>query len=202
MSHRIDSIAALEAIYDTPPSEAALVKVTPGLTPAYRAWIEQSRFCVLTTIGPEGTDGSPRGDEGPVCHIADDRTLLMPDWRGNNRVDSLRNIVRDGRVSLLFLVPGSSNLVRVNGTAHLTVAPDALALFRRDDVLPRTVIVIAVAEVYSQCSRAIIRAGLWTTGDASAGLPSAGRMIEDAKAGFDAARYDAEWPARAARTMW
>ena len=202
MTHRIDSIAALETIYATPPSEAALVKVTPGLTPAYRAWIERSRFCVLTTVGPEGTDGSPRGDEGPVCLVADDRTLLLPDWHGNNRVDSLRNIVRDGRVSLMFMIPGSTSVIRVNGTAHLTTAPDALARFDRDGTLPRTVIVIALAEVYAQCARAILRAGLWTTGDTSLGLPSVGQMIEDAKAGFDAARYDAEWPARAARTMW
>ena len=86
MTHRGVDIAALEALYGQP-AEASLIKVTDDLTPQYRRWIGASRFCVLSTIGPEGTDGSPRGDEGSVVHIADDRTLLLPDWRGNNRMD-------------------------------------------------------------------------------------------------------------------
>ena len=98
MMHQVSDIAALEALYG-PPAEASLIKVTDYLTPEYRTWIGASRFCVLSTIGPEGTDGSPRGDDGPVVRIADDRTLLLPDWRGNNRMDSLRNIVRWPRQS-------------------------------------------------------------------------------------------------------
>lgn len=198
--HKVQDIAGLEALYGQPP-EAALIKVTDHLTPEYRGWIASSRFCVLSTIGPEGTDGSPRGDEGPVVTIRDDRTLLMPDWRGNNRMDSLRNIVRDGRVSLLFLIAGSTTAMRVNGTAHLTIDPDVLAGFARREGLPRTVIVVAIAEVYSQCARALIRANLWA-GDESAGLPTAGGMLRGAKAGFDGAAYDADWPDRAARSMW
>ena len=200
MTHRVADIAALEALYGQP-AEASLIKVTDDLTPEYRRWIGASRFCVLSTIGPEGTDGSPRGDEGPVVHIADDRTLLLPDWRGNNRMDSLRNIVRDGRVSLLFLIAGSTTAMRVNGTAHLSVDPDLLARFTRKEGQPRTVIVIAVAEAYSQCARALIRAGIWGRDD-TAGLPSVGDMLRGVKAGFDGAGYDADWPGRAARTMW
>ena len=202
MSGKVESIAALEAIYDLPPAEAAVAKVTPALTPSYRAWIERARFCVLTTVGPGGTDGSPRGDDGPVVRVADDRTLLMPDWRGNNRIDSLRNIVADGRVSLLFLIPGSTNAMRVNGRAELSADPALLAGFAREGVLPRTVIVVHVAEVYSQCARAIIRSGLWTRGDDSAGLPTVGQMLADAKAGFDGAAYDAGWAVRARGSMW
>lgn len=200
MMHQVSDIAALEALYG-PPAEASLIKVTAYLTPEYRLWIMASRFCVLSTIGPEGTDGSPRGDDGPVVRIADDRTLLLPDWRGNNRMDSLRNIVRDGRVSLMFLIPGSTTAMRVNGAAHLSVDPDLLAGFARKEGLPRTVIVIAITEVYSQCARALIRAGLWGK-DETAGLPTVGDMLRGVKAGFDGAGYDADWPGRAARTMW
>ncbi len=197
----ITDLPALHAHYGTP-GEASTVKVTPRLTPAYRAFVERSRFCVLTTVGPEGTDGSPRGDEGPVVTILDDATLALPDWRGNDRVDSLRNIVRDGRVSLMFLIPGSHNAMRINGTARLT-ANDALrGRFEKDGKRPRTVIVIAIAEVYSQCARALIRAGLWQ-GDQSQGLPTVGDMLREITEGvIDGTAYDANWPGRAAGTMW
>ena len=113
----------------------------------------------------------------------------------------MRNIVRDGRVSLLFLIAGSTTAMRVNGTAHLSVDPDLLARFTRKEGQPRTVIVIEVAEAYSQCARALIRAGIWGRDD-SAGLPTVGDMLRGVKAGFDGAGYDADWPGRAARTMW
>lgn len=198
----VQDIAALDAIYDVAPVEGAMIKVTPRLTAPYAAWIAAARFCILTTVGPEGTDGSPRGDDGPVVRIVDDRTLWLPDWRGNNRVDSLRNIVRDGRVSLMFMVPGSANVMRVNGRAVLTDDPEVLAAFDRDGARPRTVIVVTLSEVYPQCARAILRARLWSGADDSAGLPSVGQMMEAIKADFAGAVYDAEWPGRAARTMW
>jgi len=198
---RIDSVAALEALYGAP-GEAARVKVTDRLIPSYRRWIEASRFCVISTVGPEGTDGSPRGDAGPVVRVADARTLYLPDWRGNNRIDTLRNIVRDGRVSLMFLVPGSNNVIRVNGRAVVSDDPALVGSFEIDGRHPRTVIVIAIAEVYSQCARALMRAGLWSGADLSTGLPSVGDMLAEAKAGFDGAAYDAAWPARAEQTLW
>ena len=197
----ITDIAALEALYGRP-GEAALLKVADRLTPAYRTWIGAARFCILSTVGPEGTDASPRGDDGPVVLELDERTLALPDWRGNNRLDSLRNIVRDGRVSLMFMVPGSANVIRVNGTAILTDDEAVRDRFAKDGVRPATVIVVSLAEVYSQCARAILRSRLWTAGDESAGLPSVGEMLAEMKAGFDGAAYDAEWPGRAARTMW
>jgi hypothetical protein len=198
----IETLDDLHALYGTP-AHPAVAKVTPRLTPAYRAWIERSRFCVLSTVGPEGTDGSPRGDEGAVVQVADDRTLLMPDWKGNERIDSLRNILRDGRVSLLFLIPGSTGAMRVNGTARLTADPAMLARFERQGRNPRTVIVITVAEVYSQCSRALQRSALWTEGDRSAGLPSVGDMLRDATGGgIDGAAYDAERATRVNSGMW
>lgn len=199
---RIESLEDLHALYGQP-AEVSLRKVADRLTPTYRTWIERATFCVVSTVGPEGTDGSPRGDTGPVVKVADSRMLLLPDWHGNNRIDSLRNIVRDGRISLLFLIPGSNNAMRVNGTAVLSASPEALAAFDRDGKRPRSVIVVTVAEVYSQCARALIRSGLWTSGDQSQGLPTVGDMMRDMTDGtFDGAAYDADWHSRAAKTMW
>lgn len=179
-----------------------MLKVTRRLTPAYARWIGASRFCVLSTVGPEGTDGTPRGDDGPVVQVADPGTLLMPDWRGNNRVDSLRNIVRDGRVSLAFLVSGSNSVMRVNGTARLSADPALRGRFTQGGQHPRLVIVIAVAEVYVQCARALVRSGIWNRDD-STDLPSVGEMMTEITQGaFDGAAYDRDWPGRAAQTLW
>ena len=197
----IADIATLESLYGTP-GEASLIKVADRLTPLYSKWIMASRFCVVSTVGPDGTDGSPRGDDGPVVQIQDPKTLLLPDWRGNNRMDTLRNIVADGRISLMFMVPGSNNVVRLNGTAVLSRSLELLNRFSDKGRLPRSVAVITVAEVYSQCARAVMRADLWQGEDATAGLPSVGDLLAEQKAGFDGAAYDAAWAPRAAKTMW
>lgn len=197
----IDTIESLEALYGTP-GAASLCKVADHLTPLYRAWIMRSRFVVLTTVGPDGTDGSPRGDDGPVVLELDPRTLAMPDWRGNQRLDSLRNIVADGRVSLLFMVPGSNTVVRVNGTARLTADPAMRHRFEQKGRHPATVIIITIDEVYTQCARAVMRAGLWSRNDAK-GLPTPGDILAEVSSGEEGgAAYDAAWPARAAKTMW
>lgn len=132
----IESTEALEALYDAP-VPAALTKVVHRMTPLYRQWIAASRFVVLSTVGPDGTDATPRGDDGPVVRVVDARTLWLPDWRGNNRLDSLRNILRDGRVSLMFMVPGSQNVVRVNGRAVVTADPDITGTFEQRSKHPR-----------------------------------------------------------------
>ena len=199
--HWISTLDDLHSHYGTP-STPAVVKVTPHLTPSYRAFLGRSRFCVMSTVGPEGSDGSPRGDQGPVVIVIDPRTLAMPDWKGNERIDSLRNIVRDGRISLMFLVPGSTTALRINGTARLTADPALCHAFTRDDKHPRTVIVIQIAEVYCQCARAIQRSDLWTSGDLSPGLPSVGTMLQEASDGaIDGALYDHD-RARRARLGW
>ena len=198
----ITTLDDIHSHYGTP-SAPAIVKVTPHLTPSYRAFLDLSRFCMLTTVGPEGTDGSPRGDQGPVVTVLDPGTLALPDWHGNNRIDSLRNIVRDGRVSLMFLIPGSTTALRINGKARLTADPALCASFLRDDKHPRAVIVIQIAEVYPQCARAIQRAALWTSGDLSDGLPSIGAMLQEAAAGsIDATAYDADRAKRAHLGWW
>ena len=198
----ITTLDDLHAQYGTP-GTPSLAKVAQHLTPAYRAFIDRSRFCILSTVGPEGTDGSPRGDEGPVVTVLDDQTVALPDWKGNERIDCLRNILRDGRVSLYFMIPGSTTSVRINGTARLTADTTLRARFARNGISPRTVIVIKVAEIYSQCARALQRSALWTSGDLSAGLPSVGQMMQDASQGrIDGATYDTERATRAHLGMW
>ncbi len=198
----IDTLEKLEALYGTP-GAPTLRKVARRMTPAYRAWIARSRFCVLTTVGPEGTDGSPRGDDGPVVLELDPGRLALPDWRGNDRIDSLRNVVRDGRVSLMFLVRGSTNAVRVNGQATLSADPELLARFERGGKLPRSVILVEIGEIYFQCARAVMRAGLWSGADDSAGLPTAGDILAEMTEGaVGGAAYDAAWPGRAAASLW
>ena len=200
--HWITDLDSLHALYGTP-AKPAVAKVTAHLTPAYAGFIQRSRFCILSTVGPEGTDGTPRGDQGPVITILDPKTLAMPDWKGNDRIDSLRNIVRDGRVSLIFLIPASTTAVRVNGTARLTADPALCQTFTRDATHPRSVIVIQIAEVYSQCARALQRSELWTADDQSLGLPSAGQMLQDATSGaIDAGDYDRDRATRAHLGWW
>ena len=198
----ITTLDDLHSHYGTP-GTPSIAKVSPQLTPAYRAFLDRSRFCILTTVGPEGTDGSPRGDEGPVVTVLDAQTVALPDWKGNERIDSLRNIVADGRVSLYFMVPGSTTSVRINGTARLTADPSLRARFARNGIQPRTVIVITVSEVYSQCARALQRSALWTSGDQSTGLPSVGQMMQDASdSAVDGAAYDTDRATRAHLGMW
>jgi len=198
----IEDIPALEALYGTP-SEPSLIKVADHLTPEYRAWVEASPFCALATVGPEGLDCSPRGDDGPVAQVLDARHLAVPDRRGNNRIDSLRNIVRDPRVSLMFLVPGSATVIRVNGTARLTADPVMLERFTIHDKAPRCVIVCRIDALYYQCARAVMRGKLWEGGIADAGaLPTPGTILAAMKDGFDGVTYDDAWPARAKKSMW
>ncbi|BDG73657.1 pyridoxamine 5'-phosphate oxidase family protein [Roseomonas fluvialis] len=201
---RIETITELEALYGAPVL-AATAKVADRITPDYRRLIDASPFLVLATAGPEGLDASPRGDAHGLVRIDGDRTLLLPDRRGNNRVDSLRNIIRDPRVGLLFLIPGAGTTLRVNGRAHLSVAPGLLESFAVDGAPPRCVVVIEVQEVYFQCARAILRAGLWdaTRHADPASLPTPGAILAAMSAGAAGGdAYDRDWPARAAKTMW
>ncbi|NDH71689.1 MAG: pyridoxamine 5'-phosphate oxidase family protein [Rhodobacteraceae bacterium] len=180
----------------------SLRKVVDRITPKYWQWISASRFCVLTTVGPAGTDGSPRGDDGPPVIALDEYTLAMPDWRGNNRLDSLRNIVEDGRVSLLFLIGGENFAVRVNGIARLSADDKFRALFEKEGHIPNTVIVIKVVEIYSQCSRAFMRSDLWSQ-TRPADLPTAGDLLKEASHGdLGGTQYDSDQAKRSQNTLW
>jgi len=199
----IRTVEALKEIYQGV-GEASVAKVTPSLTPEYRLMIERSPFVALSTVGPEGLDCSPRGDAGSVVRVEDDRHLALPDWRGNNRIDSLQNIVRDPRVALMFLIPGSDTTMRVNGTAIVSVRPDLLASFEMDGRHPRSVVLVTIGEVYFQCARALMRSQLWNPERFvdPFSLPTPGQLLSAAKAGFDQETYDRQWPERAQKTMW
>ena len=200
----ITSVEQLEALYGQP-AEPALVKVMPRITPEYRAMIEASPFVALATSGPEGLDCSPRGDLPGFVRIHDETTVMMPDRRGNNRVDSLRNIVRDPRVGLLFLLPGSGSTLRLNGRAELRTDPELLQSFVMEDKAPRSVVVIHVESVYFQCSRALMRSDLWNPAKQvdPARLPTPGQILAACTANrLDAVAYDREWPERAKKSMW
>jgi uncharacterized protein len=200
----IKTIAELEAIYGEP-VEASIVKEVDRITPHYRKFIEASPFAILATSGPEGLDASPRGDQPGFVRIEDEKTLVLPDRRGNNRVDSLRNIVRDPRVALLFLIPGVGNTLRVNGRAHLTTQADLLRSFAVEEKSPRSVIVIKAESVYFQCARALVRSDLWNAAKHvdPKSLPSAGQMLAAVSSNrVGGESYDKDWPQRAKETLW
>lgn len=200
----ITTLGQLEALYG-PANPASLVKETDVITAQYRAFIEASPFAVLATSGPEGLDCSPRGDGRGFVRVKDDKTLLLPDRRGNNRIDSLRNIVRDPRVGLLFLIPGAGTTLRVNGRAQLSADADLLASFAVDGRAPRSVAIITVDAVYFQCARAIIRSDLWNPDrhvDPKR-LPSAGDILAALSGNrVGGADYDTTWAVRAKDTLW
>jgi PPOX class probable FMN-dependent enzyme len=201
---RITTVEQLAELYGKP-IEAATAKEVDHVTPHYRAYIEASPFCVLATSGPEGLDCSPRGDLPGFVRVADGKTLMLPDRRGNNRTDSLRNIVQDPRVALLFLIPGSVNALRVNGQAHLSVDHGLLASFEVEGKAPRSVVVIEVDAIYFQCGRAIMRSELWNPErhigpDA---MPEPGEMLAALTADrVDGEEYDRTWPERAKTSLW
>jgi len=200
----IETIEQLEAIYGQP-GEAATIKVAHRITPSYRALIESSPFAILATCGKEGLDCSPRGDLPGFVRVQDDLTLIIPDRRGNNRVDSLRNLIRDPRAALLFLIPGSGTTLRVNGRALVSADPGLLASFGVEGKAPRSVIVMTVEEIYFQCARAIIRSHLWDPGkhvDLKT-LPTPGEILaEMSKSRVGGEEYDKAWLERARQTMW
>ena len=203
-NHLIRDEAALTAVYGEP-SPASIAKEVDYLHPHYLAMIAASPFVAMATCGPEGLDVSPRGDPAGFVSVADERTLLMPDRRGNNRTDSLRNIIRDPRVALLFLIPGVGETLRVNGRAAISVAPDLLARFEFRGTLPRSVIVVHVETVYFQCPKALVRSELWNPEKhiSRKALPSTGTILADITAGtVGGEQYDREYPDRLRKTLY
>ncbi len=196
--------AALAALYGAP-SEGAIRKEVDYVPDVYRAFIEAAPFVALATAGPDGLDVSPRGDPAGFVTVADEHTLLIPDRRGNNRTDSLRNLIADPRLALLFLIPGVGETLRVNGRGRISVAPDLLARFPAQGKLPRSVIVVAVERVYFQCPKAIVRSELWNPERhvPRAALPSSGTILAAlTKGAVGGAAYDAAYPQRLADTIY
>jgi PPOX class probable FMN-dependent enzyme len=179
---------------------ASVAKEVPAIAPVYRALIQASPFVVLATSGPDGLDASPRGDAPGFVIVEDDKTLLLPDRRGNNRIDSLRNIIADPRVALLFLIPGRAETLRVNGRATIVTDPALLERFAVGAKAPKCVLAIEVDTVFFQCGRAVLRSHLWDAAPAE-GLPSAGEILS-ALAGMDGETYDRELPERQRGTLY
>ena len=202
--HIIRDLAALEALYGEV-NEVSALKEISYLHPHYAAFVKASPFAVLATAGEHGLDASPRGDPAGFVEIVDDKTLLLADRRGNNRIDSLRNIIADPRVALLFLVPGVGETLRVNGRAEISVDPELLARFTIKDKPPRSMLVIHIESVFFQCSRALIRSELWNPEHhiERKALPSTGQMlaaVTDQR--IDGETYDRELPPRLKATLY
>ena len=206
MTHHIKTIAELEALYPgvAKISPATLGKETPIINDTYRQLIEAAPFLTIASIGPEGMDCSPRGDGPGFVHIVDERTIAIPDRRGNNRLDTLRNIVGDPRVALLFLIPGLDETLRINGRAHVSVEPALLELFEIEGKQPASAIIVEIDTLFFQCARALKRSRLWDM-DAQVDpktLPTAGQMIHSVISSFGADEYDAQLQDRQAKTMY
>lgn len=200
----IRSLGALEALFG-PVAEPARRKEVSCLPPVYQALIAAAPFCVLATAGPDGLDASPRGDAPGFVSVEDAHTLRLPERRGNNRVDSLRNILHDPRVGLLFLIPGRGESLRVNGRARILTGPAVLAPFAVGDRSPTCVIEVRVEAAYFQCARAILRSRLWEPlpPEVLAAVPSAGAILAALSDGaIDGTAYDAGLPARQAATLY
>lgn len=187
------------------PAQASLAKVRDHIDADYRALIMASPFLIMATSGPDGLDCSPRGDPAGFVEVLDDKTLVIPERRGNNRIDSLNNLLHDARIGLIFLIPGVGETIRVSGRATISLEPDLLGRFIHGGALPRLVIVVSVETVFFQCARAVMRANLWNPAHHRdrASLPSAGQLLRSAAGGrFDAETYDRELPARLKSTLY
>jgi PPOX class probable FMN-dependent enzyme len=202
--HRITTLEALAALYNKPYGPA-IVKEIDYINPHYRKFIEAAPFFALATCGPEGLDCSPRGDAPGFVRVADAKTLHIPDRRGNNRIDSLRNIVSDPRVALLFLIPGVGETIRVIGRASISTDPALTESFIVNDKTPRTVIVVAVERVFFQCSKAVVRSKLWDPAGHvdRKSLPSAGTILAEISGGkIGGPEHDRGQPQRIKETLY
>jgi uncharacterized protein len=202
--HEITTLAALDALYGEPVA-AAIVKEIDHISEHYKAFIDKSPFVILASVGPEGLDCSPRGDPAGFVRVRDERTVLIPDRRGNNRIDALRNIVRDPRVSLLFLIPGIGNTLRINGRATISVDPELCQSFAMAGKPPRSVLVVTADRVYFQCPKALVRSRLWAQEAqiARSELPSTGEILERlSKGSIDGTEYEKAYPARLKETLY
>jgi uncharacterized protein len=201
---RITTAEQLDAIYGAA-MPAAIVKEIDHINAEYATFIEKSPFVIVATAGPEGLDCSPRGDPPGFVRIENERSVLIPDRRGNNRIDALRNIVRDPRVSLLFLIPGIGNTLRINGRAEIVDDPELLQSFVMAGKLPRTVMRVTTDQVYFQCPKALVRGRIWdpATQIARDALPSTGAILAKLSKGeIDGAAYDAAYPQRLKDTIY
>jgi uncharacterized protein len=200
----LTNTAQLESLFGAA-MEASVRKEVSVLHPRYKEWIEKSPFAVMATAGESGLDTSPRGDPAPLVKIQDERTILLPERRGNNRIDSLKNILHDSRISLIFFIPGVRETVRVNGTAKICVEASLLEEFSINGQPPKCVIEITVEAVFYQCAKAILRSSLWSKEQLAVkpAVPTVGELLAAVTSNeIDAVAYDKELPDRLAKTLY
>ncbi len=202
--HLVTSMAQLETLYGEvhPP---ALVKEIDHINAHYRAFIEAAPFCALATSGPEGLDCSPRGDPAGFVRVHAENTLLVPDRRGNNRIDTLRNLIHDPRVALLFLIPGCNETIRVIGRASISTDPALCESFAMQGKVPRCVLVIAVERVFYQCPKALVRSKIWDPASRidRAKLPTPGTILAGISGGkIGGPEHDRAYPERLKATIY
>ena len=202
--HRITTLEELDALYGAP-VPAALAKEIDHISDHYKAFIDKAPFVVVATVGPEGLDCSPRGDPAGFVRVQDPKTVLIPDRRGNNRIDGLRNLVRDPRISLLFLIPGVGTTMRINGRAEITIDPAVCESFAMQGKAPKSVLVVTVDRIYFQCPKALVRSRLWSKEAqvSPSELPSTGDMLQAiTQGGIDGGAYDQAYPQRLKETIY
>jgi uncharacterized protein len=202
--HLVASVNQLESIYGEP-FGPAVVKEIDHVNADYRAFIEAAPFCTVATCGPDGLDCTPRGDPPGFVRVQDEKTLLIPDRRGNNRIDSLRNLIADPRISLLFLIPGCGETIRVNGRAVISIDPALCESFVFAGKLPRSIVVVTVDRVYFQCAKAIVRSKLWdpATQIDRKSLPTAGTILAGISKGvIGGPEHDRTAPERMKATIY
>ncbi len=202
-AHRLRTSEDLAAHYKSA-SPASLAKEIDYISDHYRAFIEKAPFVVIASVGPEGLDCSPRGDPPGFVRVLDQHTVALPDRRGNNRIDTLRNLVRDPRASLLFLIPGVGETLRINGRGYIVTEPELCASFEMQGKPPASVILFKVDRVYFQCPKALVRSKLWSTEShvARSDLPSSGEILAGLSEQFDAVEYDKAYPKRIKETIY
>jgi len=196
--HLITTMEQLQTIYGEK-VPASVVKEIDYVCGAYRKLIEAAPFLAVATSGPEGLDCSPKGDPAGFVRILDEKTLAIPDRPGNNRIDGFRNIIRDSRIALLFLIPGVGETLRVNGRASISIDPELMQSFAVNGKLPRCVLIIHIETIYFHCAKAIVRSKLWdeSTKIDRKSLPSTGSIIAELSEGkLGGEKYDREAPER------
>ena len=202
--HLITTVEQLEAVYGQP-SGASLAKEIDHIAPVYRRLIEAAPFVAIATGGPDGLDCSPKGDAPGFVRVLDDKTLALPDRPGNNRIDGFRNLLKEPRIGLLFLIPGVGETLRVNGRAAISIDPELLASFAVNGKLPRCVLLVHVETVFFHCSKAIVRSKLWdeATKIDRKSLPSTGTIIAEVSNGrLGGADYDRAAPERIEKMLY
>jgi PPOX class probable FMN-dependent enzyme len=200
---QITTLAELEALYDKP-AGASVAKEIDHISEHYRTFIEKAPFVVVATSGPGGLDCSPRGDPAGFVRVLDRKRVLIPDRRGNNRIDSLRNLIEDPRVSLLFLIPGVNETLRINGRARILVNEELAASFAINERVPKVLVEVTADRVYFQCAKALVRSKLWAaeTQVPRTALPSTGQILAEITKAIDAAEHDRGYPERVKQTLY